>query len=64
MLKISLEAARVNAKLTQKEAAKRLKVSNSTLGRWEKGLGFPNATMIDKICELYGVSYDNIFFKK
>ena len=62
MMKISLAAARVNAGLTQKEAAAMLGVSNKTLGSWEKGESFPNAKQIEKICELYVVSYDNINF--
>lgn len=62
MVKMTLEAARRNVKLTQKEAAEKLGVSNVTLGNWESGLTFPNAKQIDKICELYGVSYDNLNF--
>ena len=62
MLKISLEAARVNAKLSQKEVAEILKVSNKTVCSWENGKTFPSAEMIDKLCKLYGVSYDNINF--
>ena len=62
MFKISLEAARVNAGLAQKSAAKTLGVSNKTLGNWEKGITFPPADKIAKICELYGVPYDVINF--
>ena len=62
MVKITLEAARRNVKLTQKEAAKKLGVNNITLSNWENGLTFPNAQQINKICELYGVSYDNLNF--
>ena len=62
MFKISLEAARVNARLTQKDAAQKLNISNTTLGKWEKGESFPAADKIPEICELYGVHYDNINF--
>ena len=62
MLKMTLEAARRNVKLTQKEAAKHLGISNKTLGNWENGITSPNAAAIPKICKLYGVQYDNIFF--
>lgn len=61
-IKITLEAARVNAGLSQKEAAKALNVSNKTLCNWEKGTSFPNAEKIDALCKLYGLSYDNINF--
>ena len=62
MPKITLKAARVNAGFTQKEAAKALGISNKTLVNWEKGVSFPKADMVDKICALYGVNYDNIIF--
>jgi transcriptional regulator with XRE-family HTH domain len=62
MLKITLEAARVNAGYTQKEAAKLLHISNKTLQNWESCKSFPSADKIAEICTLYGVSYDNINF--
>ena len=62
MLKISLEAARRNAGLSQKDAAKALKISNTTLGKWERGESFPTADKIPEICGLYGVHYDDLNF--
>lgn len=62
MGKMSMKAARVNIGLTQKEAAKALKVSNKTLGSWENGLSTPKAIYIDNICELYKISYDELNF--
>ena len=62
VFKITLAAARVNAGLTQKEAAKALCISNKTLGAWESGKSLPNAKYVGNLCELYGVPYDNIFF--
>lgn len=62
MIKLTLKAARVNAGFTQKEAAEKLGISNVTLCNWEKGVSFPDAQQIQKICELYGVSYDNLIF--
>lgn len=62
MLKISLRAARVNVGLSQKAVAERLGVSNKTISNWENGVTFPPADIIPAICELYGVSYDNLNF--
>lgn len=62
MLKITLEAARVNQGFTQKEAAKKLGVSNKTLFNWEKGISFPPADKVSLICTLYKVEYDNLNF--
>jgi transcriptional regulator with XRE-family HTH domain len=61
-VKISLRAARINAGYSQKEAAERLGVTPKTLGNWENGTTFPSADKIVAICELYGVSYDNLNF--
>lgn len=62
MSQISLKAARVNARLTQSAVAKKLNISISTLKNWEKGKTFPKQPQIEALCELYSVSYDNIFF--
>lgn len=62
MAKMTLKAARINAGYSQKSAAAKLGVSNSTLGRWENRLSFPNAEKIDALCSLYGLTYDDIIF--
>ena len=62
MFKISLEAARVNAGLSQKEVATALGVSNRTISSWENGKTFPSFEKINKLCELYRVSLDNLNF--
>lgn len=62
MPKMTLRAARVNAKLGQKEAAKMLGVGNKTLSNWENGVSMPKADKIDAICTLYRLPYDSIIF--
>lgn len=62
IVKMTLAACRVNVGMSQKEVAKALNISNKTLGNWENGISFPPADMIEKLCELYGVSYDHINF--
>ena len=62
MSKISLKAARVNAKMRQTDVALKLDVAVSTVRNWETGKTFPKQPVIEKLCELYGVSYDNIDF--
>ena len=62
MAKMTLKAARVNVDLSQKDAATALGVSNKTLGNWESGTSFPKADQIVSICNLYGVSYDDLIF--
>ena len=60
--KISLAAARKNKKYSQEVAAEKLGVSLSTIKNWEKGYTSPKAKYIGKICEVYEVPYDFIFF--
>ena len=62
LVKFTLAAARVNAGLSQKEAAEKLGISNKTLCKWENYESYPGADMIPKICELYGSPYDQICF--
>ena len=62
MVKFTMKAARVNKGLSQKVAADRIGVSNKTLCNWENGITFPPVDKIPVICELYGVSYDNLNF--
>lgn len=62
MIKLTLKGARVNAGYTQKEAAKVLNVSNKTLCSWENGTTTPNIHRVEQLCDLYGISYDNLIF--
>ena len=61
MPKISLEAVRVNAKMTQKEWASKLGVSNSTVVNWEKGNTEPSLSQLREMSRLSGVPMDCIF---
>lgn len=60
--KITLAAARVNAGLTQKEAAKKLNICQKTLINYETGEKVPNWDMVNKIGKLYAFPVDFIFF--
>jgi len=61
-LSLTLKAARVNKKLTQENAAKKIGVSKDTLGNWERGKTYPDAEKIKTIEVVYGVRYDEINF--
>lgn len=60
MKKLTLKAARVNAGLTQKEAAESLGICEQTLSNYERGISYPDVPMIEKFVGLYGVSYDDL----
>lgn len=61
MYTISLEAARINAGLSQREAAKRLGINVSTLSNWENGKTSPDVDKFRKLCDVYGCPIDLIF---
>ena len=63
MEKMSLKSLRVNINMTQEEVAKVLGVSQKTLSNWENGVTYPDQPAIERICELYKVTYDFINFE-
>lgn len=60
-LKISLAAARVNAKMTQSTVAEKMHVSKQTIINWEKGKNVPGTAQLQFLCNLYDFPVDNIF---
>lgn len=64
MLKITLEAARVNAGLTQKQAAKSLGIHFQTLAKYEKDSTNISFSLLSKIEDLYKVPLSLIFLGK
>ena len=60
-LKISLAAARVNACMTQEEAAKSINVSKRTIVNWEKGKVKPTLASLKALAELYRMPIEYIF---
>lgn len=61
-MEIALKAARVNAGLTQEEAAKQLGISKSTLISYEKYRTTPNIEKAKQIASLYKTTVEDIIF--
>ena len=61
-MKLTLKAARVRARLTQKEAAKKVGVNVSTLISYELGRTFPDVKTLKQIEEVYGIGYNDLDF--
>lgn len=55
---ISWAAARVNAGLTQDEAANAMKVSKNTINNWENYKTMPNVMQARELCKIYGCPLD------
>ena len=47
-------------KLTQKEVAKLLNVTNSSVSKWERGLSLPEISKIDEIAKIFGISTSEV----
>ena len=58
----TLKTARDRAQISQKDAATFLGVNVDTLRNYEVGKSQPDALMIKKIEELYGVRFDQLIF--
>lgn len=63
-IRISLAAARVNAGLTQKDVARKMKINKQTVCNWEKGKVIPKQAQLEMMCRIYNISVDNIFLPK
>ena len=60
--KISLAAARVNAGLTQTEAAEKIGVSQITISNWETGKTSPKMSIVPTIAALYKIPVHDLLF--
>lgn len=60
MLPERLKALRSDAKMSQKELAKRLFMSQQAIGKWETGASTPNPETLVKIAAIFGVTVDQL----
>lgn len=60
-LQITIAAARVNAGMTQEEAAKALGINRTTLIKWENGQVIPGTIQLIALANIYRIPIDNIF---
>lgn len=59
---ITLKSARVNKNLTQAKAAELIGVTVDTLSNYERGKSYPDVPVIQKMEEVYEVSYSDLIF--
>lgn len=62
--KVSMAAARVNAKLTQSEVAEKMQVSKQTIVNWENGKVIPGPAQFSMFCDICNAPKDAIFLPK
>jgi DNA-binding XRE family transcriptional regulator len=61
-MKLTLKAARVNAKKTQEEAGKAVGKTKNTIQNYESGKSVPDIETGKALAKLYGLSVDDIIF--
>lgn len=62
-MRMTLKALRINKGLKQTDMALALNVNRKTISAWESGKAMPTVDKVDAICEILGVSYDDIQWK-
>lgn len=62
-MRLTLKTLRINKGLRQEDMAAKLDVNRKTISAWEKGKSLPAVEMIDAICELFEVTYNDIKWK-
>lgn len=64
-IKTHVKAARVNAGLTQKELAALMRISETTMIKWEKGDGKDiKLGEFEKLCKILNVDTNQLIFLK
>ena len=61
VLKDKLKELRIARGLTQEAVAEQLGVTSQTVSKWERGLRYPDISLLPKIAVLYQCSIDNMF---
>jgi transcriptional regulator with XRE-family HTH domain len=60
-LKDKLKKLRVQHNMTQEEVAERLGFSAQTVSKWERGISYPDITLLPKIAKMFRCSIDSLF---
>ena len=55
-----IEEERKNKKLTQAKLAEKIFVSEKTISKWENGKGIPDTNLLPQLCEIFGVSLNEL----
>ncbi|MFT4146842.1 MAG: helix-turn-helix domain-containing protein [Mobilitalea sp.] len=55
-----IRTLRLEQRLTQKQLADKMNVSNKTISKWERGLGLPDISLIPELSDRLGVDIYNL----
>ena len=51
---------RKKSNMTQKELGEKLNVTDKAVSKWERGLGFPDITIINSIADIFGITASEV----
>lgn len=58
---LKLKDFRIKARLSQRELAELLQMTQANYWLWEKGKSFPNAKQIIRLCEIFKCTPNDLF---
>ena len=58
----NLRLLRTNNGISQRDLAKKISVNNKTISKWESGSSLPNYQQFLKLCELFKLTFDELYF--
>lgn len=59
-----IKKRRTELGLTQKALADKMNISDKTVSKWERGLGFPDVNLISELSEILSVSIESLILGK
>ena len=60
-LGVNIKKMRLATGMTQRQLAYQLRISVQAVSKWERGLTYPDVTLLLPIAELFGVTLDELF---
>lgn len=55
-----ISSCRKDKKLTQEQLASKLNISDRAISKWERGLSLPDASLMIELCEILGISVNEL----
>ena len=56
-----ISAARKEKSLTQKQLAEKLGITDKSISKWERGISFPDVSIVEELCQLLNLSVSELF---
>lgn len=57
----NIKKLRIKKNLTQKELANKLFICRQSISKWEKGLSYPQVTIINDLIKVLECTYEELF---